>query len=233
MAVGSQGRAVQQGSGSSPSSSTIGKAANGAVVIDVDSDSGDEEIFSRKQVKNLIWIDKSKRHKKALEFWTRQDNLCTRRVDSKRTQSLAVKNEVYQLIGFYSVFQGVLLTAVSQSNLLHCNNQWSAHSLSGLASVVVFVGICQKFWTVWELERTIESEKASRQVYVTRGERLLAKGEKFRFHKDARDGHVNPNIKQWKLFASIFGVIVGLCLFSGTFLASINRILCHPHLCSP
>lgn len=224
MAVGSGSKAVQGGS----SSSSAGNAANGAVVVDVDSDEGDKEVISREQVKNLIWIDQSGRHKKALEFWRRQDSLCTRRVDSKRKQSLAVKNEVYQLIGFYSVFQGVMLTAVSQSNLLHCNNQWSAISLSGLASFVVVIGIIQKFWAVWELERTILNEKASRKIYVNRGERLINKGENFRFHLHAQDGTEKLKSSRWKLSGSICGVIVVLLLFSGTFIASIHQILCHP-----
>lgn len=152
-----------------------------------DSDSGNEEVFARTQIKNLLWIKTSERHQKALNFWSAQDALCTRRVDSKRKQGLAVQNEVYQLIGFYSVFQGLLLTAVSQSNFLHCNNWWSAFSLSGFASIIALIGICQKCRAVWELERTIESEKESRQLFVLRGQKLLSEGPNFKFHLHAKD----------------------------------------------
>ena len=49
----------------------------------------------------------------ALEEWEKKDELFAQRVDRNRKQSLSVKNEIYQLIGFYSVLKGVLLTAVS------------------------------------------------------------------------------------------------------------------------
>lgn len=149
--------------GSGDGSGVVAGSGDGSGAV-ADSDTDKEDITARNQIKILRWIESSTRHKKALEFWEAQDNLCTRRVDNKRKQSLALKNEVYQLIGFYSVFQGVLLTAVSQSNLLHCNNWGFPFSLSLLASCSAIVGVYLKFAAVWELEKTIESEKMSRQV---------------------------------------------------------------------
>lgn len=95
-------------------------------------------------VRNLVEIEDSRVHKKALEYWTSMETLSYDRVN-KADQGIANgKNEIYQLIGFFTVFQGVLLTAVTGSNLLHCNNLWSPIFLSVLASGVSVVGVIQK-----------------------------------------------------------------------------------------
>ena len=122
------------------------------------------------ELRNIMWMrgwdpnNKPLLYNVALEVWTAKDKLFASRVEKKTKQSLSVRNEIYQLIGFYSVFQGVLLTAVAQSNLLHCNNWWSAFTLSALASLVTVGGVIQKFYTVWSLEKTIGTEDIARKV---------------------------------------------------------------------
>jgi hypothetical protein len=167
----------------------------------------------------------------ALEEWEKKDELFAQRVDRKRKQSLSVKNEIYQLIGFYSVFQGVLLTAVSQSNLLHCNNWWTAFCLSAFASIVCIAGVIQKFHTIWGWEKTISSEDFARKLCVKRVRLLRNLGPKFRFHQQAADGKEGKE-GTWKgrfrLLISIPIVIIVLILFSALFLVSIRQILCNP-----
>ncbi|XP_024364972.1 uncharacterized protein [Physcomitrium patens] len=214
--------------GSGDGSGVVAGSGDGSGAV-ADSDTDKEDITARNQIKILRWIESSTRHKKALEFWEAQDNLCTRRVDNKRKQSLALKNEVYQLIGFYSVFQGVLLTAVSQSNLLHCNNWGFPFSLSLLASCSAIVGVYLKFAAVWELEKTIESEKMSRQLYVNRIERLRSKGKKFKFSEHAKNGSMVPGGSGFAGFILGTGaVFLVLISFSAIFAAAVQRILCNP-----
>jgi hypothetical protein len=66
---------------------------------------------------------------------------------------------VYQLIGFFSVFQGVVLTAVSQSSLLYCHNKWSPIALSVLASVISTFGVIQKLNQINDLQRNVDQEE--------------------------------------------------------------------------
>lgn len=143
--------------------------AEESVEVDESDSSSDPEAAQREnlaklEIDNVIWIKRSRRHRVALEEWEKKDELFAQRVDRKRKQSLSVKNEIYQLIGFYSVFQGVLLTAVSQSNLLHCNNWWTAFFLSAFASIVCIAGVIQKFHTILGWEKTIRSEDNARKV---------------------------------------------------------------------
>lgn len=117
-----------------------------------------------KEIKRLLKIEKSPIHAKALGEWSRKESLFTNRVERKKTKVSDLKNEIYQLIGFFSVFQGVLLTAVSQSNLLHCNNWWSPIILSAVASIVTIFGVVQKLLQIESFQKTIHSEEQSLKV---------------------------------------------------------------------
>lgn len=130
---------------------------------DCDADSDDDE-YCYNEIKNLVLIEESLIHKKALAEWERKEKLFTSRVERKTKKVGNLKNEVYQSIGFFSVFQGVILTAVAQSNLLHCNNWWSPILLSVLASVVTIAGVTQKLLQVSSLQKTISSEKRALTV---------------------------------------------------------------------
>jgi hypothetical protein len=84
-----------------------------------------------------------------------------------------LKNEVYQLIGFFSVFQGVVLTAVAQASQLHCHTCWIPISLSILASVVTIAGVIQKLDQIKDFQKTVHSEEDSLKVWHLFSEILL------------------------------------------------------------
>lgn len=202
---------------------------------DVESGGGPraEESLAEIEINSLLWIKQpgNEALKEAYETWQAKDLLFASRVDKKRKQSNALRNEIYQLIGFYSVFQGVLLTAVAQSNFLTCHNWWTAFFLSLLASLVTVVGVHQKFDSVLELEKTIGNEEISRRICINRVNLLLKLRGDFRL-RTLRD-HPRPVPSQTKLKVSAILVIFVLLVFSALFLASIQRILCDSGLSSP
>ena len=120
-------------------------------------------------IRSLLWIEQpgNEVYARAYQEWEKKDLLFASRIDKKKKQSSSLRNENYQLIGFYSVFQGVLMTAVAQSSLLHCHNLWTALSLSLFASLVTIAAIMQKFWAILALEKTIQNEADTRQVILT------------------------------------------------------------------
>lgn len=137
----------------------------------LDSEVEVEKNEALEEIDNVLWIkDKPITHQnrclEALESWAAKTQLSASRVDRSRKQSSDFQNEVYQLIGFDSVFQGVLLTAVSQSNLLHCNNTWTATLLSALASFVTIIGVFLKLRAITGLEHTISTEDSTRRVRI-------------------------------------------------------------------
>lgn len=147
-----------------------------AVVVDVENQNGADRSQSgtsgaqlqqaesmplqEQGARERLWImnDAHELLREAYNMWTEKDNLFVIRAEKKKKQTSSLYNEIYQLVGFFSVFQGVLLTAVAQSNLLTCHNWWTAFFLSLLASLVTICGVIQKFKFIIELENNMSSE---------------------------------------------------------------------------
>ncbi|KAG0599780.1 hypothetical protein M758_12G178100 [Ceratodon purpureus] len=91
----------------------------------------------------------------AENFWKEQQAEAAQRLDAYSSYLATSNNELYQLIGFYSVFQGVLLTASAQSNLLCCKNWWIPVSLCALSTLCTCWGVWLKLLQV----RIFEEEK--------------------------------------------------------------------------
>ncbi|KAG0581977.1 hypothetical protein KC19_3G025100 [Ceratodon purpureus] len=181
------------------------------------------------EIKNLVFIENSPIHKKALEEWERKEKLFSSRVERKSTKVGNLKNEVYQLIGFFSVFQGVVLTAVSQSNLLHCNNKVYPIILSVLASAVTIAAIAQKLIQISSFQKTIYSEEASLKDAVHKSGELRLLGEEFKFAKFTKEKKIVPKRDCFGFYSSV--VVVFLLAFTVLFPVSYWRILCNPGSC--
>jgi hypothetical protein len=83
---------------------------------------------------------------------------------SKREEEMrGVKNEIYQVVGFFSAFQGLLITAAAQSILLHCNNVGSTLAGSAFATAIAVYRICQKITVMEELR----FDKISKEHVIT------------------------------------------------------------------
>jgi hypothetical protein len=73
-------------------------------------------------------------------------------------------NDISQLLGFASAFQGLLLTAVAQASQLKCHNVGIPLALSLFATVVTLAGVWQKKGIVTKLKRTLSTEDHVRKV---------------------------------------------------------------------
>jgi hypothetical protein len=87
-----------------------------------------------------------------------------RKIERKETRTFVVKNEIYQLLTFYVVFQGVVLTAVAQASALKCRHWWAPFTLSLIASVLTFVGVYQKLETFRQVKNDFENERFNSSV---------------------------------------------------------------------
>jgi hypothetical protein len=83
------------------------------------------------------------------------------RIEKKSTRSINAKNELYQLIGFYSVSQGAVLTAVAQTSLIQSQQSWGPVSLSLLASIATIVSVYIKLKSYSERRKALEEETAN------------------------------------------------------------------------
>jgi hypothetical protein len=106
-----------------------------------------EPIYAEQEIHNLLEIrglPETEFWKVAEGEWEKSAKQFGDRVEGKKTQVLNVFNEIYQLVGFSSTFQGLLLTAASQGTWLSCKSKWWVLTLSLFASSVTAAGVWQK-----------------------------------------------------------------------------------------
>jgi hypothetical protein len=134
------------------------------VVIDINNEkavNADEvkarHLFDIRADKNLNWL---------LDDWQKQFKVARDRIETKSTRTNNAKNDLYQWIGFFSVFQGVILTAVAQSSTLGCQQSWAPAALSLIASLVTVVSVHFKLVNYGELNASLSKETHQSEVSV-------------------------------------------------------------------
>ena len=118
------------------------------------------------EAENLVQIESTPRLKMILAEWQSNFKLARDRIETKRTRRINAKNELYQLIGFYSVFQGVVLTAVAQASTVKCHTSWGPASLSALASIATLFSVHNKFKDYDSLISDMNNEQNDAKVRV-------------------------------------------------------------------
>ncbi|XP_073396148.1 uncharacterized protein [Physcomitrium patens] len=129
----------------------------------------------------LVEINNDRKLKLSLDEWENNFKKALYRVEVKRERSLNVKNEVYQLIGFYSVFQGVVLGAVAQASTLTCNTAWGPALLSGLASIATVGSVHNKFKDYINTKQELKNEEVDANIVRGRIGLLKLMGGNFNF----------------------------------------------------
>jgi hypothetical protein len=114
----------------------------------------------------LIEIDNDPKLKRVLQEWEKLSKVESLRVEKVTARAIVFKNELYQLIGFYSVFQGVVLTAVAQTNLIKCHQSWGPAALSMLASIATLAAVCNKLNSYNKVKRTLKKARTDLKVRV-------------------------------------------------------------------
>ena len=116
-------------------------------------------------IKNILAIQNDPVYEVALREWDRREAYLGNRVDRREKASADLVNQLFNIVGFFSVFQGVVLTAVSQlKSDTSCGIIWFPVILSTVACVVSIVGLRIKFRNLKELEDSIRDEKSAQKV---------------------------------------------------------------------
>ncbi|CAK9857285.1 unnamed protein product [Sphagnum jensenii] len=118
------------------------------------------------EAERLLEIDDDPKLKRVLKEWEKLFKVESLSVEKITARAIVVKNELYQLVGFYSVFQGVVLTAVAQTNLIKCNQSWGPASLSLLASIATLAGVCNKLNSYNKVKRSLKKATTDLKVRV-------------------------------------------------------------------
>jgi len=121
------------------------------------------------EVKSLVWARNNPVFGVALQEWERKERLFSARVERREKSSADLINQIFNLVGFFSGFQGLVLTAVTQlmsaSNCKsQCRKVWFPILLTLVAALVTIVGVLQKFRALKDLEDSIKTEKQAQAV---------------------------------------------------------------------
>jgi hypothetical protein len=154
-----------------------------SVAIDVDSEEDDDHGVNADEVKadRLYDIAQNVKLSLLLKDWEKQFKVARERIETKTTRTNSAKNDLYQWIGFFSVFQGVVLTAVAQSSTLGCQQSWAPASLSLIASVVTIVSVHFKLKSYRALEVNLANETYDSKILHEQIAELKTQGTSFKF----------------------------------------------------
>ncbi|KAG0625225.1 hypothetical protein M758_2G037900 [Ceratodon purpureus] len=116
-----------------------------------------------------------------LQDWDDEKKQMLLSVESYRGRCNAAKAELYQLMGFYSVFQGVVFTAVSTASKLTCETSFFPAVLSGLASIATIVSVHYKldYYTI-EKVKFLKAQHQSGNI-INKVRKLRGNGASFNF----------------------------------------------------
>ncbi|KAH9544242.1 hypothetical protein CY35_13G108200 [Sphagnum magellanicum] len=217
-----------------PAGAAVGDASDAQEVQSGERNTGmtylEEEIRTLAKLKGLeptkinLW-------KVAVEEYSNRRTMFENRIYKTEEKICSVKNELYQVVGFFSAFQGLLITAAAQSNLLRCNNVGFILALSAFATAVAVFGIGQKNRTMTDL-RTVTNNCTLFMKAYFRMVHLLKRVEiNFDFNVLQDLGHVDNNPHpQWKkiLVSPVIWLVVSVIAFGGLCMLAMRQILCNP-----
>lgn len=164
--------------------------------------------------------------KTALVEWEKAVQVLEGKVErrTKRTDGLIF--EIYQLVGLYTVFAGVVFTAVLQSNRVACQHIWSPIVLCLFACVVTAFVTNRKFKEIQSERSLIDTDEEARKTAFGNLRSLKARGHlEFDFlnpehFKEKRKGSQNKR-DTTRLF-----VIIILVFFTVVLVVSFVHIVC-------
>jgi hypothetical protein len=156
----------------------------------------------------------------ALEEWEKTRDRIERKISAR--------NDLYQWIWFFIVFQGVVLTAVAQSTTLGCQQSWAPAVLSLIASLVTVVIVHNKLVTYKVFNASLLKETHQSQVLHDQLAELRATGKKFNFSWFDQRSEVRFQFKGLNDFFH-WAVISALVVSSAIVLLCCILILCGPH----
>jgi len=184
---------------------------------------GAQRLYEIKKDQQLTWL---------LEEWEKQFKASQ---DSKLQEEARLKNakhDLYQWIGFYSVFQGVVFTTVALSNTLGCRQSWGPTLLSLIASVVTIVTVHFRFRDYEKLKTDVERRRIEAKELHAKLAELKLQGKQFDFSwflKRSRDSSGESGKKTVGLKRRYYWAAIGaLLLFSSGVLLFCNVLLCEP-----
>jgi hypothetical protein len=180
------------------------------------------------EITNLVIIDRYPKLKKALDLWYQRDKDLKAKIAQKESRRSDVRNQIYNIIGWYAVYLGVVLTAVSQLTqtardhpVSLCRKVYFPILLTALGFLATIGGLWLKFRDLSSLESTISDDRKTSDELNRRALKLGRQGLKFDFLTEIKESKVpkNNSIGEYLVYFA-------LSVFLVVFIVSYCVILC-------
>ncbi|XP_024371984.1 uncharacterized protein [Physcomitrium patens] len=180
------------------------------------------------EANRLAEIEATPRLRTILKEWEQNFNYSWGKIENEENKCNRHRSEIHQLIGYFSVFQGVVLTAVAHTSSLSCQTWWIPFTLSSLACLATLWAVTQKLRSLFFLKCILEKDRQQSQVLHLQIVLLKSMGKDFVFPKLTKYHHSEAATTKtgFKYIYSL--VILFLVVFSSVFLISCLIILCRP-----
>ncbi|KAH9544236.1 hypothetical protein CY35_13G108100 [Sphagnum magellanicum] len=169
--------------------------------------------------------------KVAFEHYSERYTRFQNRIYKSEEEIRSVKNEIYQVVGFFSAFQGLLITAAAQSVLLRCNNVRFILALSAFATAVAVFGIWQKITAMAGLRFANNRNKHYMKEIRLWLFHLQDHGMDFHFDNLSHLSMPFSNSRMWwKEILVGYGtlLVVSVIAFGGLCMVAMRQIVCNP-----
>lgn len=200
------------------------------------------------RVPELESIEDSRPHRLTLEDWKAELNASNKNLVRKLSSRNSSSSDLYQILGLFFVFEGVVITALAQASALKCHNWYLVVLLSAIAFFATLCASIHKLKEIVEAGKLYLEEKAICSSLSSSIAELKERGRDFdlRMHQptlrttytdreDQSRGSLTSCkellidfIKTW-VWSYSGAVIFILIVFSGVTLAAIRLIVCDPH----
>lgn len=126
-----------------------------------------DNLWELDHTNNPVTSEEDKKKQFAFQAWREDFKNTEDEIESKKNDMRDSWTEIYQLIGFFSVFQGVLFQGVTQlTSQLSCRFYKVPITLSVLASVATCVGVHVKLAKVREYQKDFFRRKLRSKVLL-------------------------------------------------------------------
>jgi hypothetical protein len=129
----------------------------------------------------------------ALKTWRAQYKELKSRQDGKNGDVKDMKSDMYQLIGFFSVFQGVLFQGVTQLQIA-CKFRYIPIALSVAASLGTIIGVSLKFSDLLDIQERSNGDAISIKVLLYYINGIQRQGKDFSFLPPADPPAIAPAV---------------------------------------
>ncbi|KAG0562722.1 hypothetical protein KC19_9G167600 [Ceratodon purpureus] len=179
------------------------------------------------EVRNEWWVEQDPFLGAALRQWEKKLAYFDNSVYRRQKKTYQIRNQIFNLVGIFFIFQGILLVVVSllkaSNGTAHCGLVWSPLALSLFTAWGTGSGVSSKFIRLRALEISIQDEKQAIKTIKYRIQALQARGRWFRFFNDAKD----PKQLTPRTFAKSWSfALLALLAATAIFIVSYFVILC-------